>query len=441
VVAVEATIAQQEWTAAFGDVMAQVADCFPRRDSRLLAREAVQAMLMELERRNCWSLAEALGHGGPHRLQHFLSRGAWDHDLARDRIAAWAASELTDQEAVLVVDETGDAKSSTDCVGAAHQYSGALGGVGLCQVAVHLTYASARGHALIDRELYLPAGWAADEERRLLRHVPDAVEFATKPQLAAAMLARARSLGIAARWFAGDEVYGGRELRRTARALGFDYALAVKADHRATTLVGRLSAAELARRVPEKAWMRMRTGHGLKGDRHYDWALIDVIPDDTPSDGVATAGHAHLVVRRHRYTRELSFYRCHSATSLSLADLVNIICTRWKIEEDFQGAKGITGLDQGQVTCWNSWMRWSLISLLATAVLAVTRARTHTAARTGIDLVPASPRELLAVLRATVIPTPRRDLDLHWSAWRRHHQHRATACHQHWNNVTAEATT
>jgi SRSO17 transposase len=445
VVAVEATIAQQEWTAAFGDVMAQVADCFPRRDSRLLAREAVQAMLMELERRNCWSLAEALGHGGPHRLQHFLSRGAWDHDLARDRLAAWAAGELAEEQAVLVVDETGDAKSSTDCVGAAHQYSGALGGVGLCQVAVHLTYASVRGHALIDRELYLPADWAADEERRLLRHVPDAVQFATKPQLTAAMLARARSLGIAARWFTGDEVYGGRELRKTARSLGFDYALAVKADHRATTQAGRLSAAELARRVPKKAWMRMRTGHGLKGDRHYDWALIDVIADDTPADEAAAAEHAYLVVRRHRYTRELSFYRCHSTTPVSLAGLVNIICTRWKIEEDFQSAKGTTGLDQGQVTCWNSWMRWSLISLMAVAVLTVTRARAHTADAdaAGIDLVPASPRELLAVLRATVIPMPRRDLDhiLHWSAWRRRHQHRATACHRHWNNITAAATT
>ncbi|MEU1519429.1 transposase [Streptomyces sp. NPDC005811] len=91
---------------------------------------------MELERRNCWSPAEALGHGGPHRLQHFLSHGAWDHDLARDRPVAWAAGELTEDEAVLVVDETGDAKSSTNCVGTAHQYSGALGGVGLRQVAV-----------------------------------------------------------------------------------------------------------------------------------------------------------------------------------------------------------------------------------------------------------------------------------------------------------------
>ncbi|MEV0493622.1 hypothetical protein [Streptomyces atratus] len=215
----------------------------------------------------------------------------------------------------------------------------------------------------------------------------------------------------------------------------------MKADHRATTQAGRLTAAELARRVPKEAWMRMRTGHGLKGDRHYDWALIVVIEDDAPASEAVAAGHAHLVVRRHRYTRELSFYRCHSTTPVSLVDLVHTICTRWKIEEDFQGAKGTTGLDQGQVTCWNSWMRWSLISLMAATVLTVTR--THTADAAGIDLVPASPRELLAVLRATVIPMPRRDLDhiLHWSAWRRHHEHRAIACHRHWNNVTAAATT
>ena len=330
-VAVEATIAEQVWRTAFGALMAEVANCFPRRDSRLLAREMTEAMLMDLQRRNCWTLAEALGHDGPYRLQHFLSRGSWDHDLARDRLVSWVSGELIDTEAVLVVDETGDEKSSTDCVGAAHQYSGALGGIGLCQVAVHLTYASPRGHALIDRELYLPAAWAQDEERRLLAHVPDEVCFATKPQLAAVMLHRARQLGVCARWFAGDEVYGSLELRRTARSLGFDYALAVKADHTATTSAGRFTAARLAAKVPAKSWMRMRTGHGLKGDRHYDWALIEVRPDDTPTDGEA-GGHAFLVVRRHRSTRELSFYRCHSGTPVSLAGLVNIICTRWKIE-------------------------------------------------------------------------------------------------------------
>lgn len=102
---------------------------------------------MELDTRNCWTLAEALGHRGPHRLQHFLSRAVVHHDRARDRITARAAAQLGDPDAVLIVDRTGDEKSSTDCVGVARQYSGALAGIGLCQIAVHLTYASRHGHA------------------------------------------------------------------------------------------------------------------------------------------------------------------------------------------------------------------------------------------------------------------------------------------------------
>lgn len=438
--AAEATVAQQAWSAAFGTVMGAIAGCFSRREPRRTVREMAQAMLMELDTRNCWTLAEAIGHSGPHRLQHFLSRARFDHESAQERIATWAAGRLADDEAVLIVDETGDAKSSTDCVGAAHQYSGALGGVGLCQVAVHLTYSGARGHAVLDRALYLPAGWAEDEERRLLVGVPDEVEFATKPQIAAALLARARDLGIAARWFAGDEVYGGLDLRRQVRALGFDYAVAVRADHRVTTGAGTFTAAQLIRRVPHAAWARKRTGHGHKGDRHYDWALIDVNPDDTP-DG-HEPGHTFAVIRRHRYTGEVSFYRCQSAVPVTLAALIEVICRRWKIEEDFQLGKGLCGLDQGQTTCWTSWMRWTLISMLAAVVLAVAHVRTAEH-ETPAGLVAISPRELVRLIRTTVLPAPRRDHQhlLHWSAWRRRHQHRARQAHRTWNNHTAAATT
>jgi SRSO17 transposase len=82
--------------------------------------------------------------------------------------------------------------------GAARQYSGTVGGIALCQVAVTVTYATARGHALIGRALYLPGGCAADEEHRELAGVPEEVLFATKPQLADALLARAQSAGIRA---------------------------------------------------------------------------------------------------------------------------------------------------------------------------------------------------------------------------------------------------
>ena len=98
-----------------------------------------------------------------------------------------AAGHLDDGDAVLIVDETADEKSSADCAGAARQYGGTVGGVALCQVAVTVTYASGRGHALIGRALYLPEACAADEEHRELAGVPEEVLFATKPQLASTL--------------------------------------------------------------------------------------------------------------------------------------------------------------------------------------------------------------------------------------------------------------
>jgi SRSO17 transposase len=158
----------------------------------------VNGLLVELEDHNCWTIAEAAGRRGPHRLQHLLSRAAWDEQHVADIAPAWAASHLDDGDAVLIVDETADEESSGNAAGAARQYSGTVGGIAMCQVAVTLTYATSRGHVLIGRALYLPEGCAADEEHRELAGVPEEVMFATKPQLASGLPDRAQSLGIRA---------------------------------------------------------------------------------------------------------------------------------------------------------------------------------------------------------------------------------------------------
>jgi SRSO17 transposase len=88
------------------------------------------------------------------------------------------------------------------------QYSGTAGRTENCQVGVFLAYASARGHALIDRELYLPQSWAGDPERRRAAGIPDEVEFVTKPRQAQAMIARAIAAGVQFSWFTADEIYG-----------------------------------------------------------------------------------------------------------------------------------------------------------------------------------------------------------------------------------------
>jgi SRSO17 transposase len=400
-------------------------------------------LLMELDDHNCWTIAEAVGHRGPHRLQHLLSRAVWDDQQVLDIATAWAAGHLDDGDAVLIVDETADEKSSGTAAGAARQYSGTVGGIALCQVAVTLTYASGRGHALIGRALYLPGACAADEEHRELAGVPEPVMFATKPQLAGALIDRVHALGIRAAFVAGDEVYGGRELRRGIRQRGMGYVMAVRANHALTTGSGRtMTAASAARMIPARAWHRMRTGSGTKGTRHYNWAMLEVTSDDTP-DG-HEGGHSVLLARRHRYTGQLSYYRCWSPGPVPLSKLIATAVTRWRIEEDHQLAKQAAGLDAGQVIRWRSWHRWTALCLLAYIYLAVAVAvqRQHEAS-SDLDagLIPVTVPELLRLLRDTVIPPPRRDRPhrLHWSDWRRRHQYRARQAHQRWN-AYAETT-
>jgi len=422
------------------DLFEQVAGCFPRRETRQAASQMVDGLLMELEDCNCWSIAEAAGHRGPHRLQHLLSRAVWDGQQVLEAAAAWAVAQLDDGDAVLVVDETADEKSSAGAAGAARQYSGTVGGIALCQVAVTLTFAASRGHTLIGRALYLPGARAAGEEHRELAGVPGEVMFATTPELAGALLQRAHERGIRAAFVTGDEVYGGRDLRRAIRALGMGYVLAVRANHALTIGSGRtLTAAGADGLIPRGAWQRMRTGHGTKGNRHYDWAMLEVTGDDAPGDhpGTREAGRSSLLARRHRHTGTCSFYRCWTPGSVPLTRLIAIAVTRWRIEEDHQLARQAAGLDSGQVIRWRSWHRWSALCLPACIYLAAAAAPyrdSYAGPETG--LIPITIPELVRLLRDRVIPPPCRDQAhrQHWSQWRRRHQYRARQAHQRWNS-------
>jgi SRSO17 transposase len=444
--AADATVDHDAHAGLFEDLMGRVAPCFARRETRLTCRDMAHGLLAELDDRNCWTMAEAAGHPGPHRMQHLLSRARVDDQRILDAAAGWAAGHLgKDQDghgdAVLIVDETADEKSSADCAGAARQYSGTAGGIALCQVAVTVTYAAPAGHALIGRALYLPADWAADEERRELAGVPDDVMFATKPQLADRLLQHAHDQGIRAAFVAGDEVYGGLDLRKSIRQRGAGYVLAVRSNYAVTLPSGRrLTVKTAAGLVKPAMWQRMRTGSATKGARDYHWAMIEITSDDTP-DGHGD-GHGLLLLRRHRYTGTVSYFLCWSPDPVPLAKLISVAVARWRIEEDHQLTKQVSGLDSGQVTTWTSWHRWTAISLLAYAFLAVAaawqRARDHGA---GIlELIPVTIPELLRQLRGTVVPEPRRDkAHRHaWALWRRRHQYRAQQAHQRWHAYADE---
>jgi SRSO17 transposase len=210
--------------------------------------------------------------------------------------------------AVLVVDETGDLKKGTGTVGVQRQYTGTAGRIENAQVAVYLVYATQAGHALIDRELYVPQGWIGDPGRCRAASIPDQVGFATKPALATAMITRALDAGVPAAWVAGDQVYGADpRLRAELEARGVGYVLAVACDHPVRIGGATQRADTLLRGVPARAWQCVSAGCGAKGHRLSQWAFIRQ-DHGTPAPA-GRAGQRWLLVRRHLRTGALAFSR------------------------------------------------------------------------------------------------------------------------------------
>lgn len=403
--------------------MSRIAGRFVRVEPRRRARAFVLGLLSDLPRKNCWTLAEHAGDATPYGLQHLLSRAKWDADAVRDDIRGFVVEHLHHQDAVLVVDETGDLKKGAATVGVQRQYTGTAGRIENSQVAVYLAYSTPLGHAAIDRERYVPRSWSEDTARCRAAGIPDSVGFATKPALAARMIGRALEAGVRASWVAGDEVYGGNpHLRAELEKRQVGYVLAIACDHQVTTRAGKFRADALVKKLPKRAWQKLSAGTGAKGHRFYDWVLAD-LADDRP-------GHHQLLVRRDRRTGELAFYRCYSPIQVPLATLVRVAGRRWAVEETFQTGKGLAGLDEHQVRRWVSWHRWVTLSMLAHAFLTVVRADEHARHPRPEELIPLTCNEIQRLFITLVVRTVHCTAHrLDWSNWRRRHQARSQTSH------------
>ncbi|MFF1570589.1 IS701 family transposase [Streptomyces sp. NPDC058293] len=403
--------------------MSRIAGRFARVEPRRRTRQLVLGLLSDLPRKNCWTIAEWAGEATPDGMQHLLGRAKWEADQVRDDLRDYVVEHLHDDQAVLVVDETGDVKKGTGTVGVQRQYTGTAGRIENAQVAVYLVYAGRRGHAAVDRELYVPRSWTSDPDRCRAAGLGGETPFATKPELAARMVARFLDAGHQAAWVAGDEVYGGNpKLRDTLEKRGTGYILAVACSHEVTTGAGKFRADTLAKKVPKRAWQNLSAGAGAKGHRFYDWAVID-LADPAP-------GSRQLLIRRNRTTGELAYYRCYSPTPVPLTTLVRVAGSRWRVEESFQSGKGLAALDEHQVRRYASWSRWVTLAMLAHAFLAVVRADEHARRPARDALIPLTCNEIQRLFIALVIQ-PVHDVAhrLGWSAWRRRHQARSQASH------------
>ena len=344
---------------------------FARSEPRRRAVGYVRGLLSDAERKNGWQLAEHLGEATPDGVQHLLARADWDADAVRDDLTGYVHQHLGDPGGVLIVDETGFLKKGTRSCGVARQYTGTAGRVENAQVGVFLAYAGEKGHALIDRALYLPKEWADDRERCAAAGVPEDVGFATKPQLAERMIRRAWALGVTAAWVTGDTVYGhDGKFRRFLEGLGQPYLLAVPSNQPLFDGEFRSTVGVIADQFPASVWQRASAGAGSKGPREYDWAVRAYGAVDE------RGWQLWLVARRHRERPdERAYFFARGPAATRPAELIRVAGTRWRVEECLELAKGECGLDEYEVRSWAGWHRHVTLSLFALAVVTVIRSR------------------------------------------------------------------
>src|SRR3954452_21175151 len=346
------------WREELSALEVRLGELFVRAEPRRQAGLYLEGLLSAAKRKNGWQLAEQIGDARPWRTQRVLSHVLWDQDAARDLCRDYVLEHLGADDGVLIVDDTGFLKNLEHSGGVERQYSGTAGRIENVQIGVFLAYASSKGHALIDRALYLPRQeWCEDAGKRAEAAIPEEVTFATKPTQANQMIGRALDAGLRCAWVLGDEIYGSdRRLRMDLERRGQPFVLAIRRNEKLWAVLdkrlGQHAASRLAASLPVRDWQRLSAGAGSKGERFYDWARVRLTRLQQPP-----WGHWLLVRRSCKDPTDLAYYVVYGPDRTTLTTLAQVAGRRWAIEECFEVAKQEVGLADYEIRSWHGWYR------------------------------------------------------------------------------------
>ena len=370
------------WACLLREAKQRIRPLFTQDRVAISVGQFLDGLLSNEPRKTGWMRAEAAGDQGPWRQQAILGRGRWDADALRDIVREYALETLCDEDAVLVIDETGFLKQGKSSCGVARQYTGSAGKITNCQIGVFACYVSRHGHAFIDRSLYLPKEWTDDRVRLKAAHVPRDVGFATKPKIARHMIAGAIAAKVPFSFVAADSVYGTGEIETLLRNACKGYVLGVASNHvfyswgKEQPIAG--TAAAIAQSLPKQAWRRLSSGDGTKGPRWHDWAYVELADLDQYDDDLAREWTRGLLVRRNIADGSLAFYSTWCPKGTSIKKLVLVEGHRWGIEDSFETTKNELGLDHNETRSWHGWHRHVSLVMLAFAIMAAIRSRANT---------------------------------------------------------------
>ena len=360
-------IPERELEQGFDELVGRIGHVFANESGFRMARNYLRGLLSPIERKNGWQMAESLGDETPYALQQFLYRGRFSADKLRDELRLYVGEKLGEPDGILVMDDTGFLKQGKKSCGVKRQYSGTAGKITNCQIGVFLTYSSSKGHALIDRRLYLPEEWCADTARRRGAGVPEDVTFQTKPQMALEMVQEATAAGMPYAWVTGDCAYGDyRAIRLWLEEQRKCYALCVSGKEYIWQNDRQIRVSEILKSLPAEGWLEASCGDGSKGARMYDWMCFDL--NQAMSEGFSR----YMLIRRSKTDLEdLQVYLCYAPVGTLVEKLIRIAGVRWTVECCFAESKAEVGLDHYEVRGYGGWYKHITFACLALALLTV----------------------------------------------------------------------
>jgi SRSO17 transposase len=339
----------------FDELFCLIRGRFAQTQSRNRAMAYLLGLLSNVTRKNSWQLAAFAGDESPDGMQRLLNHYVWSAHEVRDDLRAYIGDRLGNRAATLVVGETCFAKKGTLSAGVQRGHSHGTSRASACQVGMFLLYTSGGVSAFIDRELYLPQPWCADQSRARRAGIPDEVSFRSKSELTKAMISRTLAAGLPFKWVVASHLPPG-EVEETHAWLadhGLHHVLAVPDGF---VFNARKDVATLAAQAPAARW-RAR-GRNL-------WALVSS----------TTTSAEYLLVRRDVSTGHAQGYVCHAPTLTAFADLVTAAESAERITEQLEHAKRLVGLDHYQVRLYEAWYRHITLAMVAHACLTTTNAR------------------------------------------------------------------
>jgi SRSO17 transposase len=377
-----------------------------RPERRAAMGSYVTGLLLDGERKSMVPMAARLAESPDdaeavrQRLQQAVCVADWADAVLMRRVALKLERELADVEA-LVVDDTGFPKQGTHSVGVHRQYSGTLGRVGNCQVAVSLHLASEAGSGCIGLRLFLPEAWADDRSRRASVGVPEDVAFQRKWEIALGRIDDALAWGVRRHVVLADAGYGdASEFRDALTARGLSYVVGVQGHHsvwpagsdpkppaRVPGTNGRpqtrwrdgdmqpVRIVSAARSLGRQAYSTVTWREGSRGRQTSRFAAFWVRTAERHTKGKPPSAPQWLLCEWLDGEDEpTNFWLAALPQSTSLVELVRLAKLRWRVERDYQEMKQELGLDHFEGRTWRGFHHHATLCAVAHGFLALRRA-------------------------------------------------------------------